>query len=118
MLIYPNASATLKLPRNVNFFLFWMMKCISWNIRGVESLDRKHVMKRFLYQHRDVDLVMLQEVKAIKFILEVNLRFIRKEACQIVTNHEKGKGRVVFLINGKWRSSIVDDGSSPCNKAV
>lgn len=53
-----------------------MMKFISWNIRGLESLNREHIVKRFLNQHRNVDFVMLQEVKVVNFSLKVNLNFI------------------------------------------
>lgn len=49
---------------------------VSWNVRGLENLDRKYVVKRFLNLRENVDILMLQEVKAVQFPLEVNLKCI------------------------------------------
>ena len=94
------------------------MNCISWNIRGLECPDRKYVVKKFISNIRNLDLIMLQEVKAIGFCLESNLNFIWKDAVKIHTNHPQGKGGVVMLLNPKWGLRIKSHGISPCNRAI
>lgn len=100
-----------------NNYLF-SMKCLSWNIRGLESFDRKYIVRRLLNSHKDLDFVLLHEVKAINFTLETNLNFIWKDSLKLFTNHEKGKGGAAILINHNWKNSIIDSGVSPCNRAV
>lgn len=41
------------------------LKCASWNVRGLESLDRKYIVKIFLNMNRNMDVFLLQEVKEI-----------------------------------------------------
>lgn len=94
------------------------MKCLSWNIWGLESRDRKYIVRRLLNSHKDLDLVLLQEVKAINFTLETSLNFIWKDSLKFFTNHEKGKGGATILINPNWKNSIIDSGISPCNRVV
>lgn len=94
------------------------MKCISWNIRGLESPNRKYIVRRMLNKHKDLDFVMLQEVKASSFSLDVNLTFVWKDTLRICTKHNKGKGGVVILIYPKWKASILCSEISPCNRAV
>ena len=55
------------------------MNCLSWNVRGLESPDRKYVVKRVLDSFNSVDLFMMQEIKAISFMLDTNLNFIWKD---------------------------------------
>lgn len=52
------------------------LNCISWNVRGIESPNNKYVVKRFWNQHKHIDIMLIMEVKATKFILDVNLRYI------------------------------------------
>lgn len=35
------------------------MKFISWNVRGLESPDRKFIVKRLLDMHKDTDFLLL-----------------------------------------------------------
>ena len=72
------------------------MKCISWNIRGLESPDRKSIIKRFLLGNKNIDL---QELKVVDFLLSSSLDFIWRDAIKIFTNHPKGKGGATLLIN-------------------
>ncbi len=41
----------------------------SWNVRGLESSDRKYIVKRFLDMSKELDMLLLHEVKAIVFAL-------------------------------------------------
>lgn len=94
------------------------MNCLSWNIRGLESPDRKFVIKRVLNSFDNIDLVMLQEVKATGFNLETNFNFIWKDSIKFHFNHCRDKGGITILVNPKWGSFISDNSISPCNMAV
>lgn len=76
------------------------------------------MVRRVLNSHKDLDFVLLQEVRAIKFTLEINLNFIWKDSLKFFTKHEKGKRWVAILINRNWRNSILCFGVSPCNRAA
>lgn len=52
------------------------LNCISWNIRGLESLDRKFISKRMCKEFGNIDIVVLHEVKAICFILDTSLNMM------------------------------------------
>ena len=41
------------------------MNCLSWNVRGLESPDRKFVIKQLLNSLHSIDLFMMQEVKSV-----------------------------------------------------
>ena len=94
------------------------MKCISWNIGGLESPDRKSIIKRFLLGHKNIDFFMMQELKAVNFLLNSSLDFIWRDAIKICTNHHKGKGGAALLINPYWGRYIKSAGSSPCNRVA
>lgn len=94
------------------------MNCISWNIRGLESLDRKYVVKRFLKMHKNIDILMLQEIKLVQFTLDINLKCIWTDSVQFVTKYSKGRGGVAILISKEWAKMIKRWHSSPCNKDV
>ena len=61
---------------------------------------------------------MMQEVKAIGFMLESNLNFIWKDAIKLFTKHDRGRGGIALLINPKWENYISENGCSPCQRAV
>ena len=94
------------------------MKVVSWNVRGLESPDRKTIVKNFMNSHAKFDIMMLQEVKMVGFNLDNALNFIYKDSFKIVTDHTKGKGGVALLINNKWNNSITNFGISPYNRAA
>ncbi|XP_059076993.1 uncharacterized protein LOC131876187 [Cryptomeria japonica] len=94
------------------------MKYISWNVRGLEALDKKQIVKRFLDSNKDLDFLMLQELKTINFTLDINLNFIWKDSIKIYSKHLGGKGGVGLLINPRWSNHITNKGCSPCNRAV
>ena len=94
------------------------MNIISWNVRGLESLDRKVIVKNFMDSHAKTNILMLQEIKMVGFNLDTALNFIYKDSFKIVTNHTKGKGGVALLINPKWAQSITNFRISPCNRAT
>jgi hypothetical protein len=94
------------------------MNCITWNIRGLECPDRKYVVRNFISGMKNLDLIMLQEVKATGFCLESNLNFIWKDAVKFHTNHPHGRGGVVILLSPKWGPRIKCHGISPCNRAL
>lgn len=94
------------------------LNCVSWNVRGLESLDRKYIVRRFLILEKQKYLVLLQETKVVGFTLENNLKFIWKESCFFNTNHEKGKGGVFILLSKKWSPYVTNQGTSPCNRVV
>ena len=93
------------------------LKIASWNVRGLESLDRKYAVKRFLRGIKDVDILVLQEIKAIGFNLKITLKFIWKNVASYFTKHPKGKGGTAILVGPKWRKKIDKWGNSPCNRA-
>ena len=94
--------------------LCFSMNCLSWNVRGLESPDRKYVIKRLLDSLHSIDFFMMQEVKAVGFTLDSNLNFIWRDAIKIYSNHERGRGGVALLINCKWGNYITNKGCSPC----
>ena len=87
-------------------------------MRGLESPDRKTIVKNFMNSHAKFDIMMLQEVKMVGFNLDNALNFIYKDSFKIVTDHTKGKGGVALLINNKWNNSITNFGIYPCNRAA
>ena len=89
------------------------MNCVSWNIRGLECPDRKFVVKNFLNANGNIDLIMLQEIKFVGFMLESNLNFIWKDALKFSTNHPQGRGGVAILLSPKWDPRIKSFGFSP-----
>lgn len=95
-----------------------MMKTISWNIRRLEAPDRKYVVKRFLSMHKEIDCLMLQELKSVGFTLEVGLKSIWRDATPFFTKHPKGKGGVAILLSPKWKSKVLKWGQSPCDRAL
>jgi hypothetical protein len=94
------------------------MNCLSWNVRGLESPDRKFVIKRFLNSLHSLDFFMMQEIKAVGFTLDSNLNYIWKDAIKLYTNHVRGRGGIALLINNKWEKCITNSGCSPCHRAV
>ena len=94
------------------------MNCLSWNVRGLESPDRKYVVKRVLDSFNSVDLFMMQEIKATGFMLDINLNFIWRHAIKFYSNHIRGKGGIVVLVNPKWGKLITNNGVSPCQRVV
>lgn len=49
---------------------------ISWNIRGLESPNKKYPLKSFFNNKKNLDFLLLQETKAIGFQLENVLIFV------------------------------------------
>ena len=94
------------------------MNIISWNVRGLESPDRKIIVKNFMDSQAKSDIMMLQEIKTVGFNLDTALNFIYKDSFKIVTNHTKGKGGVALLVNPKWTHFITNFGISPCNRVA
>ena len=94
------------------------MNCLSWNVRGLESPDRKFVIKGLLNSLHFIDFFMMQEVKYVGFTLDSNLNFIWKDAIKFCTNHERGRGGIALLISNKWEKHITNNGCSPCQRAV
>jgi exonuclease III len=75
------------------------LNILSWNVRGLESPDRKKIVRRFLSHYKSKDVVLLQEIKSTNFSLETNLNFIWRDVVHYTTQHEKGKGREAILIS-------------------
>ena len=61
---------------------------------------------------------MMQELKAVNFLLSSSLDFIWRDAIKIFTNHPKGKGGVALLINLYWEKYINSTGCSLFNRAA
>lgn len=74
-------------------------------------------LNRFLKLYKNIDLLLLQEIKAIDFKLDINMRCIWRDV-YFTTNHCKGKGGVAILLSHKWEKCISRWGWSPFNKAV
>ena len=87
-------------------------------MRGLESLDRNHVVKCFLDYFNHMDFLMLQELKSTNFVLESNLNIIWNDAIKLHFNNNKEKGHVGLLIRPKLALFILDKGVSPCNREV
>jgi exonuclease III len=94
------------------------MNCLSWNVRGLESPDRKFVIKHFLNSLHSLDFFMMQEIKVVGFTLDSNLNYIWKDAIKLYTNHVRGRGGIALLINNKWEKCITNSGCSPCHRVV
>lgn len=55
-----------------------IFNCYFWNVKGLESPNRKYIAKIFLNSERKKDVVLSEEVKSTYFTLETNLKFIWK----------------------------------------
>ena len=97
---------------------FMALNYISWNVRGLEASNRKYVVKRLLNSHRELDFMLLQEVKAIGFDLDISLRCIWRDATEISTKCPKGKGGSSILITPNGKGKMKGCGKSPCNRVV
>ena len=83
------------------------IKILSWNVRGVNDLEKRRVIKNFLKPHR-VDLVCLQETK----VQEMN----NVMACSLGVGHflnwkalnAEGFTEGILLLWDKRRISMVD----------
>lgn len=53
-----------------------VFNCSYWNISGLESLDRKYILRRFLNLEKHKDFVLVQEVRSTNATLDTNLKFI------------------------------------------
>lgn len=95
-----------------------MLSYTSWNVRGLESPDRKYILRRFLNLEKNKDFVFLQELKAVGFTLETNLNFFWGNSTQVTTKHDKGRGGVAILISHNWTQHLSGVGASPCNRVV
>ena len=85
------------------------MNFLCWNVRGLESLDRRIVIKRLINSFQSIDFFMMQKVKAIGFMLESNLNFIQKDAIKLFTKHDRGRGGINY---------ISKNGCSPCQRDI
>ena len=70
----------------------YKLKLASWNVRGLENSDRKYIVKRFLKWTKNIDILLIQEVKTIGFALKIALKCIWKDVTALSTKHPKGKG--------------------------
>jgi exonuclease III len=73
---------------------------ISWNVRGLSDPNQKVILKNWLGGlHKKIDILMLQELKADDFRLEVALAYILP-SYQTVTSYPKdGCGGTTLLIH-------------------
>ena len=85
-------------------------------MRGIESPDRKFIVKKLINIHSNLYCLMPQEVKVVGFSLDLALYHIWKDDVKFVSNHPKGKGGVVILVHSKWAKLILNSGTSPCNR--
>ena len=79
------------------------IKILSWNVRGMNDLDKRKVIKNFLRSHR-VDLVCLQETK----VREMNINMVRSLGVGRclnwkVLNVERSVGGILLL----WDNSHI-----------
>ena len=83
---------------------------ISWNVIGLEASNRKYVVKRLLNSHRELDFMLLQEVKAVGFDLDIALRCIWRDATykflfvilvfyELIINDKYNYSNIVFIYN-------------------
>lgn len=61
------------------------LSCISWNVRGLETHDRKYIIKSLLKQHPMLNVALLHEVKAIGFTLDIWMKCIQKDVIPFST---------------------------------
>lgn len=92
-------------------FAFCMdLNFASWNVRGLETPDRKYVVKRFLKLYKKIDLPLLQEIKVVDFWVDINMKCVWREVV--------GKGSVAILLSHKWEKLVSRWGCSSCNRLV
>ena len=103
----PECFKGFKKPMETEKYFFMALNYISWNVRGLEASDRKYVVKRLLNSHRELDFMLLQEVKAIRFDLDIALRCIQRDPTIISTKHRKGKGGSSILISLNWKDKMI-----------
>lgn len=61
---------------------------------------------------------MLQEVKALQFSLDINMKFIWRKASYFFINHYKGKGGAALLVSKRWAKFVKSWDFSPYNRVV
>ena len=73
------------------------------NVRGLESPDRKFFIKCLFNLFQSMDVFMMQEIKAVGFILESNLNFIWKEAIKfsLIMTEEEEEFPSLLTLNGE-----------------
>ena len=83
------------------------LKILSWNVRGVNDLDKRKVIRNFIRTHR-VDLVCLQETK----VQEMNNEMVRSLGVGRFLNwtalNAEGSAGGILLIWDKRHISLVD----------
>lgn len=67
---------------------------------------------------KNVDILLLQEIKFVQFSLDINLKCIWRDSKHFFTKHPKGKGGAANLICNKWAKFVKRWGCSPCNRVV
>ena len=83
------------------------IKILSWNVRGVNDLDKRKVIKNFLRSQR-ADLVCLQETK----VQEMNINMVRSLGVGRCLNwkalNAEGSAGGILLLWDNSRISLVD----------
>ena len=68
------------------------LKLDSSNVRGIESSNKKYIVKKILKMSKEIDLILLQDVKVIGFSLDNELKYMWKYIDAYFAKNEKGKG--------------------------
>jgi exonuclease III len=83
----------------------------SWNVRGLTDPHRKYLVRNWLASlERQLDILLLQEVKVDNFWLDVTLRFLLPTYSSVIAYPDLSKGGTVILIHPDFE--ILNSGTS------
>ena len=82
------------------------LKLDSWNVKGMESMDKKYIVKRFLKWDKEIYTLLLQDVKDVEFTLDITLKCIWKNAKVLSTKHQIRKGETSIYVSPRWKKVV------------
>lgn len=68
--------------------------------------------------NKNVDILMMHEVKFVGFSLDISLKCIWRYAKTFSSIHSKGNGGISIIVGPKWNKHVKDQGVSSCNRAI
>jgi exonuclease III len=93
-----------------------VLNILSWNIRGLSDPHRKVIIRNWIKKlHQKVDILMLQELKADDFRLEIALAYILPSYQVVLSYPNDGCGGTTLLIHPNLviqRSEVTQQGAA------
>jgi exonuclease III len=94
------------------------MNFLSWNVRGLTDLPRKYYVRDTRRRLQNLDVLCLQEVKILGFLLNSACRVIWPEGIAFSSQHEAGRGGVITFLSPRLHSCVIAHGSDPMQRVT